>query len=879
MSDFVESLSPEELIQVRATIAVHDLIVLKFQLIDSAVRLYGFRQAMGMIPAFTTVEITLLDALLDHSNMEALADTLPKPPISKRDKVGWVWRRTKASLKVAITGLGVMALATVGVTVGGGAYWAMTTIPDLPSTVTRKDAETSKAEEFLQVRQALFQDLGINDMTNFTDKVVINQEDIQKLMDEVEKLKADANSVFNLVDSDYKIVIEGQIQLSKYEIDLNLLGNELEALYGQNQVLEEAQSEEEREAVGTFVGVLRSVGKALRREKTPDDVQAEINVLEKKFGEVFKKYKAAGGSDPFLNKERANELFDASIDVLRESLEIDEAELKRLRDFWNENGTPGKMKLFQEGPLREAFMKQLRVRVFEHLLDPNNVNVVKDGKSYARDVKLAVNNIVPNVFDKCIKHGNNNPKQCSDLEGTIELVRNVFDGEFRSNYTAHSLVTIDDKLLVAQDLAIKQRRNIRKLEEIQQVRVILRTIEEVIPVVYPTYTPAALPFLAMCNAELDALLFKWVIYLGEWKQSAFILPSVIAGAAIAFGSSLLLLSSIDITPIVSDQIVPLDSNDDFGFNTTLEIPYALEKKNPEGEDDYKLLRGEGKKKTVTMKDIISAFITVDEVGKMVKASQADKRAKKMLDIFLFACYMIYSDPRTYDYRGNRLIWSTFSLWWNEEKDEVEFYGDNPYIGEESQTTVRKAFHFRNILFMMFGVHADKGISEMLNYYRFLTSSESIYRFYTTVVQKSFDTRFIEEVEWNQNYESVEGIPTASPLVQVIQQLITYTKPSEVVPGDVFYEWIDTRMVKFEFRSVARRANKLLATVFHTKESVQIMSPSSVLQASQLLAKSFEDQRNFDFLTPEFEKGAKHLLVLADLVYLDMKVAPLNLLGE
>lgn len=896
MSDFIKSLSPEELVQVRTTIAVHDLIILKCQLLDSAVRMYGYRKAMGMIPAFTSVEIELLN----DTNMEAIADSLPsahKPPILKGGKVGWVWRRAKASLKVALTVSGVTTMALLGATVVGGAYWAVNTIPDLPPNVTSEDAESVRAREFLQVRQALYQDVvGINDdIGNFTNKVLLNESSIINLTEYVQKLDRDTSNAINLASREYQTNLEDAIKLTKYEIDLKELRNEVEALMSQKEALEKEKSAEEREAVGLFEGVLEFIQRRLYSQETVEDIDAKLKVPEQKFVELANKYKAAGGSD-----ERVNELFHSSLDDLKERLEVDKVELQRVVDFWNVNNSRDKLRVFKEGPLREAFLNKLKVRVFEHLLDPNNVNAVKNGEAYARDVQLVVHNIVPNVFNMCIKVEGADNQKCSDLKGTITLVRHVFDGDFLTNITNlddENVAKVDKELMDVQDLAMEQRRNVRKLEEfvkpkvdklikklnelspeaVDRARVILRATREVIPAVFSNYTPAALPFLDMCNAELDALLFKWVIYLGEWKQqSSYVLPTVIAGTIALFGSAFQ-LTRIDFKPIVSDQIAPFGSdgrNVAFGFETTLEIPYAVKKRNRFFEE----MNGTGRKKTVTMKDILSVYISSDEVLKLNTANQEDGRAKKMLDLFLFACYILYSDPRTWNFQRDKLIWK-LSLWWNEEKGKLEFYGDNPNLGVELQETEQKAFHFRNILFMMFGLHADKTFPEMINYYRFLSLPESIYRFYKTVVQTSSSVHFLYDKKWNERYKLDNGRPMDKPVVQVIRELITYTKPSNVLRGDVFYEWIDISKVDFKKPLFENRAKHLTAKVFHTEENVAIMSTNSTNDASKLLAESYGQLRNFDFLTQDFKKGSKHLLVLADLAYLDVTAPPLNLLGS
>lgn len=548
MSDFLKSLTGQELLEVKRICVAHTTILLRFELIRMATKKYGARKALGMVPAFTSAEQKLLglenvNEVGEHTNPNAVfANT-------ETGKVGRAWKSAKKSLTFITFAATGVTMAALGVGMSKYVYEAY---QDTPTVDENFMNDVDNAVDFLKVRQALYQDvLGEDDPwysgKNFTQKVLIGKDFVRHLVFNITNLDEEADNTLLFVNKDAQDRLYTELAVNKKRLELKKIFGEYDELKAQYDALAGDKVKEEDKVVGAFSKFLQSGRQWIRGELSAEQ-------LKKKLDEFDRKVDFDGYPKDFVfdGVAEVNLIDSIRIDKLEQEIDEGQATLDRIREF--NQKSKGDQELFVNGKVREAYIDKLQVQVYNQLLDPQNIGGIVKGEPYGKHVMSTVRSVVPAVFEKCTKNFESG-ETCSKLENVIELVRDYYDDDYRKVWAKHYNKTYDvEKMMKVQNQAFKVRDELRDLEEklgnpelnlnatnvLDDARIILSAFREIIPDIFPNATSSTGPFLDQCTAELDSTIFNWTVYLAKMKRTntgflKIAVPPTILAASLIFG--------------------------------------------------------------------------------------------------------------------------------------------------------------------------------------------------------------------------------------------------------------------------------------------------------------------------------------------------------
>lgn len=573
MSEFVESLTRQELLEVKQICVAHTTILLRFELIRMATKKYGTRKTLGMVPVFTSAE----KALLGLEKVQKVGKYNPDAVFANTEpgKVGRAWKSAKKSLTFITFAATGVTMAALGV---GMSKYVYDAYQDIPTVGEDFEGQVDDAVDFLKVRQALYQDvLGEDDPwhagKNFTEKVLAGKDFIQSanmfdkdLVFNITKLDEDADKTILFVDEDAQSSLRSDVALAKKRLELKKIFMEFDELQAQYDALTEDKVEGEDMVVGAFSNFLQGGRRWIRGELSAEQ-------LKKKLEEFDLNVNLDGYPEGFMIDGPAEiELIDSyPIDMLVREIEEGQATLDRIRAF--NQKSKGEQLLFVNTKVREAYLAKLEVQVYNQLLDPKNIGGMVKGEPYGKHVKSTVRSVVPAVFEKCMKSSESG-ETCSKLENVIEHIREYYDNTYRIDWVKWYGKPYDAKEMIkVQDQAFAVRNELRNLEEklgnpvlnlnatnvLDDARIILSAFREIIPDIFPNATSSTGPFLDQCNAELDSTIFTWTVYLAKMKRTntgflKIATPPTIISASLIFAG--IYLGFTQNMKLLGDQMSP-----------------------------------------------------------------------------------------------------------------------------------------------------------------------------------------------------------------------------------------------------------------------------------------------------------------------------------
>lgn len=881
MGEFIKSLTAQELLEVKHICVEHSLAMLRFELIRMTVKRYGAKKALGMVPVSTAANELAKQSkpLFSTNNKEMLkVGKWMDEDINKRSgKVGRVWRAAKQSIMFLTLGATGLALGGMGIGLSTQVY---NYYNDLPNVGERFGLDVDAAREFLQIRQALYQDaLGEDDPwssdKDFTDKLFTDQRFVQLLVDNVTDINESADKI--LIYEDEKIK-DAFIEKNRLYSNTILQKKALKEYVELESKLTELKMDEayaESSIIGKFSSFLKAGRRWIKGELSLKGVNETLEEFDK----------------TRFEKNKENTLGDhIPLDFLEDMLEDNQDLLEKVASY--NKDTKEKKEDFRKTEIKEAYIKKLKVKVYNQLLDPKNIGGTVNGQSYSKHVKAMVNLVVPEVFEACLKVESNDYRYCNTLENVILLFRSYYSQKYKNFYNkmpVNKNKKVDDNMIKAQNNAFDMRDQLRYLQYsigqgldmtekmigqglnvtnvLDNARVTIRAFQEIIPVIFPNATPSISAFFNQVNAEIDSTLFFWTVYFSEMKRTEY-----------GF-------LKIGIPPmIVSASLLYLANKSQKKFNKMYEGP-----KMPDMDTKVKIFSNNlDNEVVVPLKLVMALFFPTSKTN--VKANDNEKM-EKMKGFFSMIVYRYLRDFMSIRRKTKNYHLTNLAVISNTGKTKESTTVTFSFLDQQY------AFFWRNMIFELMKLHVNKKDDTMYNKLSVLLKYDALRVFDRAFVQPLFDDckYGLKRQQSNPNskfitYYSIESNPYCIPknvsnkdapfyvrdyepyissfvLVRIMHHDVRFTTVKDLLKGKLddfsegteLNEYIVKESVSPKEGNIRDRMKNMKVKI--GKKEVELLNENELKNAQKFLSCSMICGKDYNLLNTNYHDAARHFMTM------------------